>query len=309
MPLWSTLDDPIRVIDLTYNLPEKKSLAEVYGLVGDHVNYKGESEATVQMVFFSKYKIQVPDDQIHDSDVLQSPSYAALKLNFYEIIKNSVDSKASTLDLAIYKNKSGEIEIVVGDKEGAGFRAGKYASHFISSATLVNFDNLAQGAHKLQSEKKKGTSLGGAGKGLMFINQRLKLAGGSLLLQSTADYSAILRLKSKVAANIKELTMQAATEDEDFSPVDMLNKIKLVSARANHSHFTFVSSSSQGDARVAESSPKLKKKSKSEKETQHLCCGINLNCLFSPASTTDEEIDDDDELSEGLQKSLMSPTA
>jgi hypothetical protein len=298
MPVASTLASSTCVFHYECKLPERADLAAHFGLVGEHVNYAKQTEAVVQMIFFSKYKIHLPDDKITDLAVVASPSYQVLKKNFYEFIKNSVDAKASIFEITVYKSHDNEIEIIVADKNGVGFRGGKHAAYFTSQDTIVNLDSLLQGAQKLPSEKQKGISLGGAGKGLFLVGESLKSLGGSLLLQATSEYSAILRLHSpkpqaqvqvqRSSANdsVSSLETDDSEKGDVFSPVEMLNKIKLASVRGNHNHFTFAHPSTSSESQN-EGSPSATGSKKSS--MGGLSSSLAVNSLFSPASTTEED--------------------
>ena len=210
MTIQSTFANALCVYEKSYTLPTEAQLKEAFGAtVEGGVNYSGISEGTLEMTLSMEYGLQMPDKKCLDPQVVSSGAYAALNRNFYELIKNSIDSCSTQVLLTIFKDPiKNKVEMIVADN-GRGFKKGKWAKHFASEETIVKCQDLAPGQDKLISEKKIQKTLGGAGKGLMGINKSLQDAGdGFLVLQCTPTYPAIVRLQSSYTNNKKARTAE-----------------------------------------------------------------------------------------------------
>ncbi len=154
---------------------------------------KGKRDADLQRIFAksSIVLLGIP------TEIQASPAYKALAMNFYEIVKNSYEAGATELHIEFYMTAD-QVEILIHDKQsGLGFQgSNKFKDHIVGGSMKVDYQMVIGDSRKLQSEKGKGTSLGGAGKGLANVNAMLQKHGGELILESNDRVAAGIRLIS-----------------------------------------------------------------------------------------------------------------
>jgi hypothetical protein len=156
------------------------------------------SDLNIQL-FFAKQGLIVPEDL--PETITLSASYSALRLNFYELVKNSFDASASQLYLQFYSDTH-QVEIVVSDQQkGRGFREGTFSQHF-ENLSSIDYQTIKGERACVSSSKTKRLSLGGAGKGLAMIDRVLQRYHGKLILESTETHPAVLRLISPISTNV-----------------------------------------------------------------------------------------------------------
>ncbi|MDR3477613.1 MAG: hypothetical protein P4M14_06235 [Gammaproteobacteria bacterium] len=201
--------------------PSLDDAKKYFGETSDgKVKVKGHSEFVVQTFFVNhsaKLTEQFNDDKVHgvvppdstnqialDQEFVESPAYKLLLKDFYEIAKNYLIAETKEVNMTFTKDGNDQVEIKIDSTQNQpGFNA-SFEKHFKDGVTQVDYADILDGSDKIQSKKDKSTSFGGAGKGFAQLSQSLNKQGGRLVLESSAEHPAIIRLQSPLYPTLEE---------------------------------------------------------------------------------------------------------
>lgn len=196
-----------------FNLPSAEDIKKHFGIKSDGFDLTQAefniTDASLQQYFIKDFNIHL-SLEIEEKDsfakVKETIAYRTLSRNFYEIVKNAIDANATKLKISVIRDSNNMLEIILSDN-GKGFKKeGKFQA--LADGDPVDYNDIkksnldsdtANTKRSMGSDKEKGKALGGAGKGLSNMSDSLLEHGGKLLIQSTSDYPAVVRLVSSMS--------------------------------------------------------------------------------------------------------------